>query len=1683
MLNEEHTGFQVESLSSSFIQQIRNEIRSGFGFSPFLGSGISASSGILMGIAFDKFLAHATASVLFDSWDIRSLGWPALPSQKDHENNTNRILQNFELICKKTGTKLHYEKDGPITGFGRTNMANPSDQLNEFFRPLVPRVLTATSEVREEDARRVATLRQTGQLETLLLPISSPNLSKTSPMYVIEAGIRHLFDWRATLEFLATATIRSSSNGDTQLTMGSFDPSVIDSFNRHITEGRKPNLCHTMLAHLSRPLRLRAYLTTNFDSLLEQALSGMGIQPQVLDVRTGGEIPPAFTIKAKSTVLKLHGSLIDTRADFSCDVPPTELDKRRFAEAVLGYQNEEGVRISPPNNKKPHLPSHLLVVGYSGNDRRCVLLMKYLLDLDPSFKLFWVCYSDGDLDHLDQLFFEDEYKKRIVVIQTRRPDLLLYELYQELSFCLPAGGFAYEFIHKIPPRPLIDIHDDHHYRPTKSQQKIGKLIEGQLLEGAVKRQLCEKVTSAKPKGKNQDESILVGSTDREGCFRIYPLPFGADKKGTMTTCKIFEIESNAIKTSAIAFDALQEKFKTCIWLEMQDHPSPRYLADDLFRTLSLWGGFHQSENLQYSVPFRNLDTKGKTDKLKDVNAISEHYLNLLHYMGYGVKGEDGLWQTDIFVFLYGRSVPGGCAAWGGNAWKKHEYEELNLFFQLMTKCGINVLYMPFTESRHKREQYKLENYVPILRKELVGQLQLHDLVDIALFKDKESKDNGNDKESDLRTFQQFYDSMKLYENISGKFSTERLGEMKSSVDTLNTAPNIQKLEPAGDAFHRNTNALINNYFSAPPFHQKVTVANAELDRKEINQKYQFLFALSLFRQSRHVSSFLAEAVFNCPFSFACDRRIEQTPFTTADKQEAYSVNLNIVSTIPRAVLSKDNDLIRKLKSDNWLQLLNKYDAFLSKSGSYVWKYRDARLVIQDILSHDFSLKLNEKADLQRTDYEPGGRVLEFPAQLKSRTHLWIANWYQEAFFSTGHANPIVEAIYHYFQSLIYCAVAKPTRLDIEQNVNGIEIYRKTLAYTAANELRKLIRLGLPWIPLWMNIHDSDPFFGANNGIKKSLEVFITKIKNIDFAEQKFLLATLEHLQDDLDLVHHLIKDRGNNHGLLCGISPASLSAVRSNKDHRNAWASSKQIATSKLFAIDTFKELWWTELRGSATRLKFPKFGELEKYIRPFFTQISDHLESHASASAGNVSDKDLASDLETQRQNLETRIRETKTGILGLLLPEVKDDKISTEEPYALWLAEMFGEAGYAFFKRAKMEVLTNKESDTFQNWQNYSVRAKLVHATAFLHLALRLLRIVAPSHLGLEIELRIKYQSIYGIALAYLNRFFESHRHLNQAMALLSKSPGGLGGLHLAAIRLRRAEVYLFTASCQRQLLQSTLDKADAEATKELERIIKSVSINVQAGDNEGLKRLLKNASTIAETEHKVRLKQLLDVTLAKIEVTNKSELEKVVEGILSMAEITSKNEIEKTLQNVLRKAKAEDKNEAEKLREQTRQFFATLDDVAMNLDHAEDILSGVAHSSMWWGKYRELVLQTYSMLPSSSVQDQIAKSTEVYEPLLFRKRQVHDATIRKLFQKLINTTVGESQIYRRIRCVDFYTKAVLERKGDHDFNWEQTDFARLKNMISTTSSEGKKIDMGVLEAQYLEKIEARIMKYLTD
>ena len=107
---------------SAFILQLRKELRAGHSLVPFIGSGCSAESGILMGSQFTDYLGYVLWRCLVPvddaHWDIRKAGWPPFPDQAGIQSARSWALQEFKCIADECNLKV-FDDELILPRFGR----------------------------------------------------------------------------------------------------------------------------------------------------------------------------------------------------------------------------------------------------------------------------------------------------------------------------------------------------------------------------------------------------------------------------------------------------------------------------------------------------------------------------------------------------------------------------------------------------------------------------------------------------------------------------------------------------------------------------------------------------------------------------------------------------------------------------------------------------------------------------------------------------------------------------------------------------------------------------------------------------------------------------------------------------------------------------------------------------------------------------------------------------------------------------------------------------------------------------------------------------------------------------------------------------------------------------------------------------------------------------------------------------------------------------------------------------------------------------------------------------------------------------------------------------------------------------------------------------------------------------
>ncbi len=205
---------------------------------------------------------------------------------------------------------------------------------------------------------------------------------------------------------------------------GSLD--LTDQLFTQLEHGRMPSLAHKYLAFLQSKITMPLVLTTNFDSLLEQAFHDQGISPKVFDIHRDADLPDPALVRRQFSLMKLHGSAYGLRLGERLKYPLDPIAR----EHVLDCIPEDSL---------------LLVIGFSGYERRMLQLLHAVASRSGVSKpalpsVFWLTLAplSGWPEQLVR-----ERKNQINVTQITDANLFLQELYFRFGGSFPAGRIPY----------------------------------------------------------------------------------------------------------------------------------------------------------------------------------------------------------------------------------------------------------------------------------------------------------------------------------------------------------------------------------------------------------------------------------------------------------------------------------------------------------------------------------------------------------------------------------------------------------------------------------------------------------------------------------------------------------------------------------------------------------------------------------------------------------------------------------------------------------------------------------------------------------------------------------------------------------------------------------------------------------------------------------------------------------------------------------------------------------------------------------------------------------------------------------------------------------------------------------------------------------------------------------------
>ena len=412
---------------------------------------------------------------------------------------------------------------------------------------------------------------------------------------VFQEALGATAEWRTALLFLSRIVLIRRGAGFHQRWGYRLDApkhEVVDSCLRVVLKGKSPTIGHRMLASLGGVLRLDLILTTNFDDLLETAFAEARNGLTVFDVHLGDPLPATSAVSLQRALVKMHGNSYSLRADYSLDCPPELHDLNQFVDYLSS--GEPLSEVTPGTQTPARVKNHLLVAGVSASELRTTSFVAHAWSkLESSFRVFWICYSDRDVEnvrHFTAEFF-DRNKVRLkltddwagsVVIRHTNPGLLFLRVFQAFRHTLPISGVVFPSATRLSIPPMF-------YRESDDPELNPKLVP-KLEARSVTVNLLKRL-----------KGILSLDTVRRP--RIVVVTSPRDVHGVTTLCaEVFEV----LETEAI-----------CVWIDMNDVST----TGDLFEQMI--DAMHYRMGSESWLPvFIADDPSSKAEELKRLAASS-----------------------------------------------------------------------------------------------------------------------------------------------------------------------------------------------------------------------------------------------------------------------------------------------------------------------------------------------------------------------------------------------------------------------------------------------------------------------------------------------------------------------------------------------------------------------------------------------------------------------------------------------------------------------------------------------------------------------------------------------------------------------------------------------------------------------------------------------------------------------------------------------------------------------------------------------------------------------------------------------------------------------------------------------------------------------------------------------------
>jgi hypothetical protein len=532
-------------------------------------------------------------------------------------------------------------------------------------------------------------------------------------------------------------------------------------------------------------------------------------------------------------------------------------------------------------------------------------------------------------------------------------------------------------------------------------------------------------------------------------------------------------------------------------------------------------------------------------------------------------------------------------------------------------------------------------------------------------------------------------------------------------------------------------------------------AQSQLDKVEKKQvereltRLWLLYAATFFRSARPFNIFLSSPVFPPRWKF----------------------NLEGI----------DNDWDRQKDAQDWLrEFQNGVDdstgksipLFWSKPGGKYWLFRDASFSVRYILATFFA----------RIEIRGLNTYIKVPSP--AWIHYNIAQWYFRAYCTTDHTVPLCDVLYHLYQSIKLVSSARVE--DETQDVNS-QGYQRNLWTKAVTDLIKMLKLGRISLRLWMDREVAQSWFGS--------EVLGRVLKTVE-AQRKFIFGSgtgtdLAAQAYSMELVHYLERTT-QSYALLFedqmsqGLRNDSDALMEADFVYYSRTPCPEKPGISQTHEMALFQEgAKWRNLES----LKGPladivkKLQTNDEIHREFLTRECEATQRH---------EYDPDNEPMVVRSNHEL-FREVRTCMRRWIAPAELRPDFPQIIRTVISMTNKHIKRAYILENYRTLDV-------TRQVWNVIpsmpESRPIWGHVVILARLALQGCVYAPPSLINFELEERVEALTYLGLALGHLGRFFEAHRRLNEAEALLSKIPHRQNSYKRSMIELRRAEVHFLEA-----------------------------------------------------------------------------------------------------------------------------------------------------------------------------------------------------------------------------------------------------------------------------------------------